>query len=320
MGVLFSPLLRVPPKLPHRKYFRRGPRPFPPAGPHGFRGHLTRLTLCVAIAIPSVRRDAIGAARSNRWTFGSGMRASEDGASAAPPCYAACNAPASRSDGALLAHCTSDPTRLTLRVTIAIPSVRHSAISYGVPAGKISDFSRGARGAALKRASPCERLVSGSTSKEITSCRGTSRSEFSLFRLRKRDIVLWVAPIFFIIKVRRALRHCPQHSAPYYIKLGVRGGYPRRGQGAAPLGHSPRGVRGIPAEAALRRKGQGAKPLLLQLDHDDAVGGDAGDDLTLLEGGVADDDAHRLSYDAYRCGTFRARRRNVVVPIQFSDI
>ena len=51
-------------------------KPFPPAGPHGFRGHLRR----------------------------SGMRASEDGASAAPPCYAACNAPAKRSDGALPTH------------------------------------------------------------------------------------------------------------------------------------------------------------------------------------------------------------------------
>ena len=30
------------------------------------------MTLCVAIAIPSVRHDAIGAERSNRWTFGSG--------------------------------------------------------------------------------------------------------------------------------------------------------------------------------------------------------------------------------------------------------
>ena len=37
---------------------------------------------------------------------------------------------------------------------------------------------------------PCERLVSGSTSNEITSCLRTSRSEFSLFRLRKRAIVL----------------------------------------------------------------------------------------------------------------------------------
>ena len=51
-------------------------KPFPPAGPHGFRGHLRR----------------------------SGMRASEDGASTAPPCYAACNAPATRSDGALPTH------------------------------------------------------------------------------------------------------------------------------------------------------------------------------------------------------------------------
>ena len=145
MGVLLSPLLRVPPKLPHRKYFRRGPRPFPPKGPHGFRGHL--------------RRDAIGAARSNRWTFGSGMRASEDGASSAPPCYAACNAPATRSDGALLAH--SRPALGTHTVA-----------------------------AALKRASPCERLVSGSTPNEITSCLRTSRSSCSLDRLRKRNIVL----------------------------------------------------------------------------------------------------------------------------------
>ena len=35
----------------------------------------------------------------------------------------------------------------------------------------------------------CERLVSGSTSNEITSCQATSRSEFSLFRLRKRPVV-----------------------------------------------------------------------------------------------------------------------------------
>ena len=151
--------------------------------------------------------DAIDALRSNRYTFGaarrdwrraqqsldlrhSGMRASEDGASAAPPCYAACNAPASRREWRIAGALHVSPTRLTLRVTIAIPSVRHFEISYGVPAGKISDFSRGARGAALKRASPCERLVSGSTSNEITSCQGTSRSKFSLNRLRKRNVVL----------------------------------------------------------------------------------------------------------------------------------
>ena len=131
MGVLLSPLLRVPPKLPHRKYFRRGPRPFPPKGPHGFRGHLRH----------------------------SGMRASEDGASTAPPCYAACNAPATRSDGALPTHCTSALGTHTVA-------------------------------AALKRAAPCERLVSGSTPNKITSCQATSHPEFSLFRLRKRDIVL----------------------------------------------------------------------------------------------------------------------------------
>ena len=75
------------------------------------------------------------------------MRASEDGASTAPPCYAACNAPASRSDGALLAHCTS-------------------ALGTHPVA------------AALKRAPPCERLVSGSTPNKITSCQATLARSF----------------------------------------------------------------------------------------------------------------------------------------------
>ena len=78
---------------------------------------------------------------------------------------------------------------------------------------------------------------------------------------------------------------------------------------------------GCRGSAPDRVKGWNPLPGSLQLDHDDAVGGDAGDDLTFLEGGVADYDAHRLAYDAYRRrGTVRARRRNVVVPIQFSDI
>ena len=37
---------------------------------------------------------------------------------------------------------------------------------------------------------PCERLVSGSTSNEITSCQATSRSCRALFRLRIRTVVL----------------------------------------------------------------------------------------------------------------------------------
>ena len=41
---------------------------------------------------------------------------------------------------------------------------------------------------------PCERLVSGSTSNKRASGLRTSRSEFSLFRLRKRDVVLKDAP------------------------------------------------------------------------------------------------------------------------------
>ena len=45
--------------------------------------------------------------------------------------------------------------------------------------------------AALKRASPCERLVSGSTPNEITSCQATSRSGFSLNRLRKSVRRVW---------------------------------------------------------------------------------------------------------------------------------
>ena len=41
---------------------------------------------------------------------------------------------------------------------------------------------------------PCERLVSGSTPNEITSCLRTSRSSCSLDRLRKRDVGLKDAP------------------------------------------------------------------------------------------------------------------------------
>ena len=92
-----------------------------------------------------------------------------------------------------MAHCWR-----TVRLPNAIDTPCNNRYTFGAalrdltgaPAGKISDFSRGARGAALKRASPCERLVSGSTPNEVTSCLRTSRSEFSLFRLRKRDVVL----------------------------------------------------------------------------------------------------------------------------------
>ena len=128
---LSSPVLEMGDRPLTREYYLAPScgfpqKPFPPEGPHGFRGHLRR----------------------------SGMRASEDGASTAPPCYAACNAPATRSDGALPAH--SRPALGTHTVA-----------------------------AALKRASPCERLVSGSTPNEITSCLRTSRSCCSLFRLQR---------------------------------------------------------------------------------------------------------------------------------------
>ena len=153
MEVLLSPLLRVPPKLPHRKYFRRGPRTFPPEGPHGFRGGAP---------------DAIDALRSNRYTFGAArrdwrgaqqsldLRFGHEGVQGRRLCGAAmlCRLQCARfairwriADALYVC-----PTRLTLRVAIAIPSVRHFVISPGAPAGKISDFSRGARGAALKRA------------------------------------------------------------------------------------------------------------------------------------------------------------------------
>ena len=177
MGVLFSPLLRVPPKLPHRKYFRRGPRPFPPKGPHGFRGHLTRLTLCVAIAIPSVRRDAIGAERSNRWTFGSQLKAR---------------------------------VYLDLRRCDAINATRNDRWTFGsaltLRAATCKRGRKFAHGASLaeRRVKPSPKkfssgsntspnectLVSGSTSNEITSCLRASRSECSLNRLRKRNGVL----------------------------------------------------------------------------------------------------------------------------------
>ena len=88
MGILFAPL----PELgTHRNQRARGrPRTAPPRRRHvmplairplheesgallaHFTSSPTRLTLRVTIAIPSVRRDAIGAERSNRRTFGSG--------------------------------------------------------------------------------------------------------------------------------------------------------------------------------------------------------------------------------------------------------
>ena len=55
--------------------------------------------------------------------------------------------------------------------------------SGALPAHVSSALGTHTVAAALKRAPPCERLVSGSTPKEITSCQATSRSEFSLFRL-----------------------------------------------------------------------------------------------------------------------------------------
>ena len=53
IGVLLPPSCGFPPHLPHRKFFRRGPRSFPLKGNPPFRG----------------TPDAIGATRSNRWTI-----------------------------------------------------------------------------------------------------------------------------------------------------------------------------------------------------------------------------------------------------------
>ena len=58
--------------------------------------------------------------------------------------------------------------------------------SGALPAHVSSALGTHTVAAALKRASPCERLVSGSTPNEITSCLRTSRSSCSFDRLRKR--------------------------------------------------------------------------------------------------------------------------------------
>ena len=85
------------------------------------------------------------------------MRASEVGASTAPPCYAACNAPASRKEWRIASALHVSP--------------RHSYCRRRL--------SRGGK-------PPVKVWLGGSTPNEITSCQGTPRSGCALFRLRKR--------------------------------------------------------------------------------------------------------------------------------------
>ena len=83
---------------------------------------------------------------------------------------------------------------------------------------------------------------------------------------------------------------------------------------------SRRFIAGV-AEMNVWRRKAGAAPLLFQFDHDDAVGGDAGDDPALFEGSVAGDDAHHLSDDADgRRALARSGGGDVVVGVKFSDI
>ena len=128
MGVLLPPSCGFPPHLPHRKCFRRGPRPFPLK-----RG-------------PTISGD----------TFGTRARGRPR---SAPPWRR---------------HVMPLAMRPLREKSSALPAHVSSALGTHTVA------------AALKRASPCERLVSGSTPNEITSCQATSRSKFSLNRLRKR--------------------------------------------------------------------------------------------------------------------------------------
>ena len=108
------------------------------------------MTLCVAIAIPSVRHDAIGAERSNRWTFGSGtfIRFHPRGVKMSELRY---SSRGTRSEASVSAfsRCEEEQSR-------GRQADRRKA-AYG-------DEPRG-----LRR---------GSTSNEITSCQATSRSEF----------------------------------------------------------------------------------------------------------------------------------------------
>ena len=90
--------------------------------------------------------DAIDAERSNRYTFGAARRDWRG------------------------AQQSLDLRSGTLRSHTGSP--REKSLIFRV--GQEARHSRGLR--PVKRASPCERLVSGSTSNEITSCHTTSRS------------------------------------------------------------------------------------------------------------------------------------------------
>ena len=107
------PSFGFPPNLPHRKCFRWGPRTFPLKREPTILGETfgaTRLTLRVTIAGPLVRARLLPrtAPLRSRHVMPLAMR------------------PLREESGALPTHYSSSATRLTLRVTIAGPSVRHS--------------------------------------------------------------------------------------------------------------------------------------------------------------------------------------------------
>ena len=120
------------------------------------------MTLCVAIAIPSVRHDAIGAERSNRWTFGSGTLIRF------------------HPRGVKMSEFRDSSAGTRSEASVSAFSRRKEEQSRGRQADRrkaaYGDEPRG-----LRR---------GSTPKKTTSCQGTSRSGFSLNRLRKRYMVL----------------------------------------------------------------------------------------------------------------------------------
>ena len=188
------------------------------------------MTLCVAIAIPSVRHDAIGAERNNRCTFGSGtfirfhirgakmseFRDSSEGtrSEASGSAFSRreeeqpCDRRACRRNAAL----GDEYARIATRLHFELDNVVSGDVT-------------------LKR---CVRP----SSKECTSCSNMQRK--SVRRTRRHSIKVSLVPRDayprFIIKVRRRVRAEPApFGAILYKSLGSRGIMPLAGsRGGAP--------------------------------------------------------------------------------------
>ena len=122
----------------------------------------------------------------------SGTRASEDGAFTAPPCYAACNAPASRKEWRI--------------ASARFVSPRHS---YGITSCQATSRSEFSLFRLRKRNGVFKHAPN-----EITSCQATSRSEFSLNRLRKSARRVRGRPLNLFV-VRRCHSDEMREKAPF---------------------------------------------------------------------------------------------------------